>query len=251
MNKSNLPPGGKMSEYSFEGQSVMITGAGGNLGSAVTRKFFSAGANLILVDFSNEKLTRVFPELIQSGQHVIAQGVDINNEDDLDVIISDAMDKFGRLDVLVNTIGGYQGGFPLYETPDETWDMLFTLNVRPVYSLAKVVVPIMKEAQSGKIINLAARMALKGSSNNAAYSAAKSAVIRLTESMAAELMNDGVNVNCILPGTIDTPQNRASTPSADYSRWVTPDAIADVIMFLASESARAISGASIPVYGRS
>jgi NAD(P)-dependent dehydrogenase (short-subunit alcohol dehydrogenase family) len=109
----------------------------------------------------------------------------------------------------------------------------------------------MKEAQSGRIINLSARLALKGSGNNAAYSAAKSSVIRLTESMAAELKNDGVNVNCVLPGTIDTPQNRASMPNADYSRWVTPNAIADVIIFLASESARAISGASIPVYGRS
>jgi len=240
-----------MSTYSFDDQAVLITGAGGNLGSAVTRKFLSAGANLILVDFSEEKLTRVFPELIQSGQHVIAQGVDINNKSSLEAIITEALDKYGRLDVLANTIGGYQGGFPLNETTDETWDMLFTLNVRPVYSLAKVVVPIMKEAQSGKIINLAARLALKGSSNNAAYSAAKSAVIRLTESMAAELKNDGVNVNCVLPGTIDTPQNRASMPNADYSRWVTPDAIADVIMFLASDSARAISGASIPVYGRS
>jgi NAD(P)-dependent dehydrogenase (short-subunit alcohol dehydrogenase family) len=240
-----------MSIYSFENQAVLITGAGGNLGSAVTRKFLSAGANLILVDFSDEKLTRVFPELIHSGQHVIAQGVDINNKGSLQAILSEAMDKYGRLDILVNTIGGYQGGFPLNETPDDTWDMLFTLNVRPVYNLAKVVVPIMKEAQSGKIINLAARLALRGSSNNAAYSAAKSAVIRLTESMAAELKNDGVNVNCVLPGTIDTPQNRASMPNADYSRWVTPDAIADVIVFLASDFARAISGASIPVYGRS
>lgn len=240
-----------MIEYSFDEQVVLITGAGGNLGSAVTKKFLSAGANLILVEFSDEKLTRVFPELIKSGQHVIAQGVDINNIISLEEIISETKEKFGRLDILVNTIGGYQGGFPLNETTDEIWEMLFTLNVRPVYSLAKVVVPIMKAAQSGKIINLSARLALKGSNNNAAYSAAKSAVIRLTESMAAELKNDGINVNCILPGTIDTPQNRAAMPNADYSRWVTPDAIADVILFLGSENARAISGASIPVYGRS
>ena len=240
-----------MSAISFDNQLVMVTGAGGNLGSAVASKFHSSGANLVLIDYGKEKLTRVFPELVESEQHIIAQGVDINEKSSLDPIINEAMDKFGRLDVLVNTIGGYKGGSPLNETSDETWDMLFELNSRPVFSLAKEIVPIMKEAKSGKIINISARIGLKGSGNNAVYSAAKSAVIRLTEAMAIELRDDGITVNCILPGTIDTPQNRASMPNADFSRWVSPEAIADVILFLASDYARAISGASIPVYGRS
>jgi NAD(P)-dependent dehydrogenase (short-subunit alcohol dehydrogenase family) len=151
----------------------------------------------------------------------------------------------------VNSIGGYEGGFPIQETSDEIWDMLFNLNARAVFNLARVVTPIMKEAQSGKIINISARLGLKGTANQAVYSAAKSAVIRLTEAMAQELKNDDINVNCILPGTIDTPQNRASMPNADYSRWITPDAIAEVVLFLASDAARAITGASIPVYGKS
>jgi NAD(P)-dependent dehydrogenase (short-subunit alcohol dehydrogenase family) len=129
--------------------------------------------------------------------------------------------------------------------------MLFNLNARAVFNLSRAVIPILKDAKSGKIIHIAARRGLKGAANEAVYSAAKSAVIRLTESMAQELKFDGINVNCVLPGTIDTPQNRAAMPDADFSRWVDPDAIADVILFLASDAARGITGASIPVYGKS
>lgn len=240
-----------MSNYSFSGQTIMITGASGNLGSAVTQKFISSGANLVLIDHSEEKINRLFPEIIQSEMHLIAQGVDINDKLMLDDVVENAMERFKRIDVLINTVGGYRGGYPLYETSDDTWDMLFNLNSRSVYNLMKVVAPIMLSAKNGVIINVAARLALKGSANQTAYSAAKSVVVRLTEGLAGELKYDGINVNCVLPGTIDTPQNRASMPNADYSHWVTPDAIADVILFLASDDARGITGASIPVYGRS
>ena len=108
----------------------------------------------------------------------------------------------------------------------------------------------MLRAGKGRIINVAARAALQGAARLAAYSASKSAVVRLTESLAAELKDNGITVNCVLPGTIDTPQNRQASPREDFSRWVPPDAIADVILFLASDSARAVTGAAIPVYGR-
>ncbi|MGB3701872.1 MAG: SDR family NAD(P)-dependent oxidoreductase [Anaerolineales bacterium] len=240
-----------MPDLEFQDHTVIVAGAGGNLGSSVATLFLKTGANLILVDYSEEKLQRLFPELIESDQHIIFQGVDINNSSSINAVINRTMSKFGQIDILVNSIGGYEGGFPIQETSDEIWDMLFNLNARAVFNLARVVTPIMKEAQSGKIINISARLGLKGTANQAVYSAAKSAVIRLTEAMAQELKNDDINVNCILPGTIDTPQNRASMPNADYSRWITPDAIAEVILFLASDAARAITGASIPVYGKS
>ena len=116
--------------------------------------------------------------------------------------------------------------------------------------IARAVVPIMLEQDHGNIVNVAARAALKGNAKMAAYSASKSAVMRLTESMSAELKRKSINVNCVLPSAIDTPQNRESMPSADHSRWVTPEAIADVILFLASDAARAVTGAAIPVYGK-
>lgn len=240
-----------MHDLEFQDRTIFIAGAGGNLGSSVAAMFIKTGANLVLVDYSDEKLQRLFPELIDSDRHLVFQGIDINNHTSLNLVINKAMEKFDRIDVLVNTVGGYLGGFPIHETSDENWDMLFNLNARAVFNLSRAIIPIMKEAKSGKIINIAARRGLKGAANQAAYSAAKSAVIRLTEAMAQELKNDDVNVNCILPGTIDTPQNRASMPNADYSRWITPDAIAEVILFLASDAAGAISGASIPVYGQS
>ena len=240
-----------MQNHSFSGQIVMITGASGNLGTSITKQFLSSGANLVLIDHGLERLNRIFPEIIESDEHLVVQGIDINDESILESVVNNAIDKFRRIDVLVNTVGGYRGGSPLYETSYDTWKFLFDLNALPVYNLAIVVTPFMLEAKSGKIINIAARLALRGSANNAAYSAVKSVVVRLTEGMAAELINEGINVNCVLPGTIDTPQNRASMPNADYSRWVTPDAIADVILFLASDAARAVTGASIPVYGRS
>jgi NAD(P)-dependent dehydrogenase (short-subunit alcohol dehydrogenase family) len=128
---------------------------------------------------------------------------------------------------------------------------MIDLNARSVFVACQAVIPTMVDQRSGKIINVAARSGLAGAARSAAYSAAKAAVIRLTESMAAELKNDGINVNCVVPGTIDTPRNRADMPKGDPSRWVTADSLAEVILFLASDAARDIHGAAIPVYGRS
>ena len=137
----------------------------------------------------------------------------------------------------------------MHETTDDTWDLMLGLNAKSVINCARAVVPGMLAAGRGKIVNIAALAGLSGKANMGAYTASKSAVIRLTESMAAELRDKGINVNCILPSTIDTPQNRADMPKADPRRWVAPEAIADVVLFLASDAARAIHGAAIPVAG--
>ena len=140
-------------------------------------------------------------------------------------------------------------GQPVHETPEDSWELMLGLNAKSVINCARAVVPGMLAAGRGKIVNIAALAGLSGKANMGAYSASKSAVIRLTESMSAELRDRGINVNCILPSTIDTPQNRADMPKADPRRWVAPDALADVVLFLASDAARAIHGAAIPVNG--
>jgi NAD(P)-dependent dehydrogenase (short-subunit alcohol dehydrogenase family) len=155
------------------------------------------------------------------------------------------------LDILINTVGGYYSGKALHETPLDKLDYMIRLNLYSVFLVCKYVIPSMIDQHFGKIVNIAARPGLKGTSKSAAYSAAKSGVIRLTESMATELIHKGINVNCILPGTIDTPQNRKEMQDAEYNRWVKPEQIADVVLFLTSEEASAINGAAIPVYGRS
>ena len=140
-------------------------------------------------------------------------------------------------------------GHPVHETPESVWELMLDLNAKSVINTARAVVPKMLAAGRGKIVNIGAVAGLSGKANVGAYSASKSAVIRLTESMSAELRDKGINVNCVLPSVIDTPQNRADMPGADPRRWVAPEALADVILFLASDAARAIHGAAIPVTG--
>jgi NAD(P)-dependent dehydrogenase (short-subunit alcohol dehydrogenase family) len=234
----------------FSDRVVMVTGAAGNLGSAVARAFQAAGAKLVLVDRAADRLPRLFPALADSPHHFLATSVDLTNVEAVETMVHETAKRFGRVDVLVNTAGGFRAGTPVHETPLETWDFMLNLNARTVFIASRAVIPHMLQQGSGRIVNVAARAALKGGAKMAAYSLSKSAVVRLTESMAAELKKEGLNVNCVLPGTIDTPQNRQAMPNADHSRWVKPEAIADVIMFLASDAARAVQGAAIPVYGK-
>ncbi len=236
--------------FDFSGRVVMVTGAAGNLGSAVAQAFQAAGAKLVLVDRAADRLQRLFPDLVDSPNYFLATSVDMTDADAVEAMVDEAVKRFGRVDVLVNTVGGFRAGTPVHETPFETWDFLLNLNARTVFTASRAIIPHMLRQGSGRIVNVAARAALKGGAKMAAYSVSKSGVVRLTESMAAELKKDGINVNCVLPGTIDTPQNRKAMPNANHSRWVKPEAIADVILFLASDAARAVQGAAIPVYGK-
>lgn len=233
--------------FDFAERVVMITGAAGNLGSAVARAFQTAGARLILVDRASDRLPRLFPELVDAAEHWLAVSVDLLRPDAVEGMVEEAVARLGRIDVLANVAGGYRAGTAVHETPFDTWDFMLNLNARTAFGVSRAVIPHMLRRGSGKIINVSARAGQQGSAKMAAYSASKSAVLRLTESMSAELKGKGINVNCVLPSTIDTPQNREAMPNADYSRWVKPEAIADVIMFLASDAARAVHGAAIPV----
>ena len=209
-----------------------------------------AGAKTVLVDRSNERLKENYPDLINSPDHFLAGGVDLANPDSLAIIVQTALARFGRIDSLVNTVGAWRGGKPAHETDPGDWDFLFGVNVRTTLLCCRAVIPQMLQQGSGKIVNVASRDGLQGNAGYSAYSASKSAVLRLTESMAAELKNSNINVNCIMPGTIDTPQNRKAIPGGDFSKWVAPEAIADVILFLISGAARAVNGAALPVFGK-
>jgi NAD(P)-dependent dehydrogenase (short-subunit alcohol dehydrogenase family) len=236
--------------YHFSDRVVIVTGAAGNLGSAVARAFQAAGAKLVLVDRAPDRLQRLFPDLVDSSDHFLATSVDLTNVGAVEAMVDETVERFGRVDVLANTAGGFRAGTPVHETPLESWDFMLNLNARTVLIAGRAVIPQMLRQGSGKIVNVAARAALKGGAKMAAYSASKSAVLSLTESMAAELKRENINVNCVLPGTIDTPQNRQAMPKANYDRWVKPEAIADVILFLASDAGRAVQGAAVPVYGK-
>ena len=237
--------------FDFSRQVVVVSGASGNLGQAVARAFYGAGARLVLLDRRADQLPLLFPELAGSSDHLWLGSVDATDAGSVAGAFQATIERFGRIDVLANTVGGYRAGTPVHETQLETLDFMLTLNMRSAFVLSQAVAPHMLAQGAGKIIHVAARSALKGGANAFAYSVSKSGIVRLVESMAAELGQDGINVNCVLPGTIDTPQNRQAMPKADHSRWVSPEAIADVMLFLCSDAAWAVNGAAVPVYGRS
>jgi len=222
-----------------------VTGAAGNLGRAVAQAFASRGASLILVDHDDRTLRSAYGGDAEGRRLVRANLLDTSS-------VAQALGggQFPRIDVLCNIAGGFKMGEPVHETTRETWELMLDLNARSVINTARAVVPGMIAAGYGKIVNIAALAALAGKANMGAYSASKSALIRLTESMSAELRDQGINVNCVLPSIIDTPQNRAAMPEADPARWVAPEALAEVVVFLASDGASAIHGAAIPVTGR-
>lgn len=235
--------------FDFTNQVVMISGAVGNLGQVVARSFQACGAKLALVDRGEDRLKETFPDLVNSADYLLVNCADLMDEGAVEESVAESLQHFSRIDVLVNTVGGFRAGSPLHETPIETWDFLHNINARSVFIACKKVIPHMLKQGSGKIINLAARPGLEGQAGMAAYSASKAAVFRLTESMAKELKDQGINVNCIIPGTIDTSANRGANPDADFSTWVTPESLSEVILFLSCSASRDIHGAAIPVYG--
>lgn len=238
-------------EIDFSDKVVIVTGAVGALGSAVSQAFRQAGAKVAYVDRAGERMERLADQIAQDAEHNLVVCADLMIAGGAAQMASEVVDYFGGIDVLVNTVGGYRAGKPLHETAEETWNLMLDLNARTVYNSCRAVIPHMLQARGGAIVSVGARPGLSGAKNMAAYSVSKAAVLRMTESMAAELKDAGIRVNCILPGTIDTAANREDMPDADQSRWVKPASLAGVILFLCSELARDISGAAVPVYGKS
>ncbi|GAB4475561.1 MAG: hypothetical protein OHK0044_20890 [Burkholderiaceae bacterium] len=232
----------------FANRTVIVTGAAGNLGRAVAAAFAARGANLALVDRGEELLRKAHGA--EDARRMFA-AVDLLDAAQVAQAFARIFARFGRIDALANLAGGFRMGETVHETADATWNFLFDLNVRTMVNAVRAAVPAMLAAGGGRIVNVGAASALKGAALMGAYVASKSAVIRLTETMALELREKNVNVNCVLPSIIDTPENRAAMPDADPKRWVAPEALADVIVFLASDAARAIHGAAVPVVGLS
>ena len=230
-------------------QVVLITGPAGNLGQAVARKFIQNRARLFLIDRYPSRIQDLFPDLNNSPDHLLVPGVDLLHKEDVIRAVDLGLNTLGRIDCLIHTAGGFQMGERTSEITMDSFDFLVDLNVKSTLNITGAVIPAMVERNYGKIVTIGARPAFQGKARMGAYSASKAAVLRITETMSAELKSQGINANCLIPGTIDTPQNRKALPDADTSRWVSPDSLADVIHFLCSFGARDIHGAAIPVYG--
>jgi NAD(P)-dependent dehydrogenase (short-subunit alcohol dehydrogenase family) len=218
---------------------VLVTGANGGLGSVVCKAYLAAGANVIGV-------ARSWKETVQ----YTTISADVSTRDGCESMVRDAL-RHGAIDALVHTVGGFNGGPPVSETSDELWDGMMNLNVRTAFCAMRAVLKPMTAAGRGNIVAIGSRAAVEASPNYTAYAVSKAALVALVKNVAAEGKNFGVTANIVLPSTIDTPQNRAAMPAADPARWVTPESIAKLILWLTSDAAADTSGAVIPIYGRS
>jgi NAD(P)-dependent dehydrogenase (short-subunit alcohol dehydrogenase family) len=232
----------------FKDKTIVITGAAGSLGKAVAEAFRQEGASLVLLDVNEDVLAAAYPQIVKRW---LLAPTNLLDPAAVAATINDAVSRFGKIDALCNIAGGFTMGSPVHATPMPDYTRMLEINALTMLNSVQAVAPRMIAQKRGRIVNIAAGAGQKGQAMMGAYSVAKSAVIRLTESMSAELREQGINVNCVLPSIIDTPPNRAAMPDADASKWVAPADLAQVILFLCSDRARAVHGAAIPVTGLS
>lgn len=229
---------------------VAITGGFGTLGRAVGAAFAADGWQVALVDRASASDTAAPAEHGGQGAQWRLGGVDLTDLGSARAAMASVAERFGSLNALINVAGGFRWQ-TLAGGDLETWDLMYQMNVRTAATASRAALDLMSDrTQGGRIVNIGAGAALRAGSGVGAYAASKAGVLRLTEALADELKDGGITVNAVMPGIIDTPQNRKDMPDADFSRWVQPADIAAVILFLASPAASAVTGASIPVTGR-
>ena len=231
---------------------AVLTGAGGGWGRAVVVAFLQAGASVVVVERPEVCAERASwkAELGEPGARLTMLPGNVFDEASVESMVQDVLAQHGHLDVLVNLVGGFAAGQPVHELDTETWERMLQLNLRSTFLCSKHAARPMIAQRWGRIINISSRAGVQPGPKAAAYAASKAAVVSLTESQAEELKNDFITVNAVLPSIVDTPVNRQAMPNADFSRWPKGEEIAPVIVFLASEEAKLIHGAAIPVYGR-
>jgi NAD(P)-dependent dehydrogenase (short-subunit alcohol dehydrogenase family) len=223
-------------------KTVLITGAKGGLGAHVTLAFLGSGASVVgssrsiaAHEFAHERFTGI--------------PADLANADDATRLAAATVDQFGAIDALIHVAGGFAYGGPIAETTDAVWDQMMEINARAAFHILRAVIPHMRRRKSGRIVAIASRAGVEPAANIAAYAASKAALVSLVRTAALENGDLGITANLILPGTIDTEANRKSDPNADRSKWVSPAAIADLVVYLTSGAAAQITGAAIPFYG--
>lgn len=227
------------------GRVVAITGAFGVLGSAVAKRAAAEGDRIALIDFA-----QTAPAGTPQGADVLVlSGVDLTDEAQAVAAMDAVADGFGAFDALLNIAGGFTWE-TLQDGSIQSWPAMYRLNVQTAANASRAALPHLKRSAAGRIVNVGSAAALKAGMGMGAYAAAKSGVHSLTQALAEELKADGVTVNAVLPSIIDTPTNRADMPKADFTAWVSPDDLASVMLFLASEASRAMTGALVPVTGR-
>jgi NAD(P)-dependent dehydrogenase (short-subunit alcohol dehydrogenase family) len=237
----------KSRSSSSAGKRVLVIGATGALGQAVVAAWKAQDARVALADRSSKGLAMFGPE----SRELLYGAFDLLDVTAVSSFVQRVVGEWGGFDAVCHIAGGFHMGEAVAETSDDTWDAMMAMNARAFMNVARVVVPSMSAAHAGKIVAVGAWGAQRGLANMGAYAASKRALQALVESLSAEQREHGINVNAVLPSIIDTPANRTAMPGADWSKWIAPADLANVILFLCGDGARAIHGASIPVVGLS
>ena len=235
----------------FSGKVVLVSGGTGGLGRAVSLAFLEEGAKVVVTYRDQNEFDAVKRGVGVNTSSLQGHQVDVTHEAAVDQFVHRILAEYGRLDVVVNTVGGYAGGVKLWELDPKVFDQMLALNLRSGYAISRAVVPVMLRQKRGAIINVASRAAFDHAGGAAAYAASKAAAVAMMDSLAADLAGSGVRVNSILPSIIDTEANRKAMPNADFAQWPKPEEIASVILFLCSDDAEVVHGAAVPVYGKS
>lgn len=229
-------------QHTLKNKNIVITGAFGTLGAAVEKAALMQGARVILMDKSSASTSAHPP----CGEVLAMGNLDLSNPDAVEAAFAKAAVKVGTIDGVANIAGGFQWQSVASGTAD-AWDRMYAINVKTTLNACRAAIPYLQRSAQGRIVNIGATAALNASKGMGAYAASKAAVVKLTEALADELKDAGINVNAVLPSIIDTPQNRRDMPHADTAHWVHPDALAQAIIFLLSDASSAITGAAIPV----
>ena len=225
----------------FEGRVVIITGASGGLGRSVTQAFLETGATVAGVSRSIDAST--------THSRFVSEAADLGTWGSTRTAVDGVAARFGRIDVLAHLTGGFAGGVSVAETEDDVWERMLTMNLRTAVHATRAAIPHMRKAGWGRILAIGSLAALEPAAGIGAYSASKAALVSLVRTIAKENKDVGITSNAVLPGTMDTPGNRAAMPNADPSKWIQPDRVAALLVWLASDAAASMTGAAIPVYG--
>jgi NAD(P)-dependent dehydrogenase (short-subunit alcohol dehydrogenase family) len=234
---------------SFDNKVVLVAGGTGGLGRAVSLAFLAEGAKTVVTYRAEPEFAALRNAAGADAANLEGHRVDVTDEAAVGGVVGAIVARHARLDVLVNTVGGYAGGIKLWDLETKTFEQMLALNLRAGYALARAAVAPMLRQKHGAIVNVAAKAAIDHGGGAAAYAASKAAAVAMMDSLAEDLKGTGVRVNSILPSIIDTEANRRAMPDADFATWPKPEDLARVVVFLASDEARVIHGAAVPVYG--
>ena len=235
----------------FSNKVALVAGGTGGLGRAVSLAFLQEDAKVVVTYRQQKEFDALKDATVDHASSIEGHRVDVTDEIAARQLVDRVLAEHHHIDALVNTVGAYAGGVNLWELEPKIFEQMLALNLRSGYMLARATIPAMLKQKRGAIVNVAAKAALDHGAGASAYAASKAGALALMESLAAEVKGSGVRVNTILPSIIDTEANRAAMPKADFAKWPKPADIARVILFLCSDEAKVIHGASLPVYGDS